>query len=352
MRRFWATKRLYTRVHSDEILTEAWRKVRANSQVAGVDGLTVPQFESRLFMKLKEVQRELETRRYTPQAVKRLSLPKPDGRRRAVGILTVRDRIVQRAALEVIQPLFEVDFEESSYGFRPGRSLEGALEQVGRWIEQGYPWALDLDIDSFFDRIPVDRLYRRIRAKLHDRELLRLIRTWLELSALSSERRGWGFRRRERRRGVLQGSALSPLWANIYLDQFDKRARRAKMKTVRYADDILILTASQQEAKAALKWADRLLGALGLALNPHKTSLAHAEKGFDFLGQRVQLRPSDDSSEPDRMRMDLPESGAEPSESNGQAPRRHTPMAESLLTLDGDGDEEEEEEWDDDPLSD
>ncbi len=355
MRRFWSTKRLYRRVHSDEVLTEAWRKVRANSQVAGVDGVTIPQFESRLFMKLKGLQRELETRKYTPQAVKRLSLPKADGRRRMLGILTVRDRIVQRAVLEVIQPRFEAEFEESSYGFRPGRSIEDALEQVRRWVEQGYSWSLDLDIASFFDRIPLDRLYRQIRAKLHDRELLRLIRTWLELGRLNSEQRGWGFWRRERRRGVLQGSALSPLWANIYLDRFDKRARQAKLKTVRYADDILILSPGRPEAKAALKWADHLLGRLGLALNHHKTSLVHAEKGFDFLGQRVQLCPADDPGDSGRVQIGRPQSGSDgaialpaavPATGNGQRPR----AAESVMILE-EKDEEKGEEWDDDALS-
>lgn len=351
--RLFNKQRLYCRVHSDEVLTEAWRAVRASSQAAGIDGVTVPQFESRVFINLKRLQHELADRTYTPQAVKRLSLAKTDGRRRMVGILTVRDRIVQRAVLEVIQPIFEADFEEISYGYRPGRSIEGALDHTRLLVQQGYVWAVDLDIESFFDRISINPLYRAIRDRLQDRALLRLIDAWLELGALSVEQRGlW---RRTQRRGLLQGSVLSPLFANIYLDRFDKLARQARLKIIRYADDILILARSREEADAALAWARRVLCTLKLELNRSKTTISHAAKGFDFLGHRLRLCGSNDRSELEGAKVEilgssvegtLPHSGSSMSSEDEQGQEFTEADMESVLIAD----DEEGDEWDDDLL--
>ena len=280
--------RLYRRVYSDDNLTEAWHKVKSNSVAPGVDGVTIPQFQRYLFSNLKVLQRDLQKRRYRPQPVKRTYISKPDGSRRPLGVLTVRDRIVQRAVLNVIEPLFEADFEETSCAFRPGRSVEMALEQVVRLADQGYQWAVDLDIKSFFESINLKKLYSFIAEKVKDRELRRIIRSWLEVETASVGRDG--LLRREKPRGLLQGGIISPLFANIYLDRFDKMAHKRGLKLVRYADDILILCRSERQARRNLKIAHKLLTKLDLELNPRKTQILHVEKGLRFLGETLLLK--------------------------------------------------------------
>lgn len=281
---------LYKQVYADDTLTEAWRKVRVGTDMAGVDGVTVPQFQARLFANLKSLQNDLHRRRYTAQPVKRLSIPKPDGTKRPLGILTVRDRIVQRAVLQVIEPLFEAEFEECSHGFRKGRSIHTALAQLTRLINLGYGWIVDFDIASCFEMINTTRLYKYITQSLKNDELRRLIQAWIEMEAASAERPG---RRRQREiRGILQGGILSPLFANIYLDRFDKAALKRGLKLVRYADDGLVCCRSQQDAQAALKVVQKLLAKLDLAINPRKTAVQHVEKGFDYLGERLFLKYS------------------------------------------------------------
>ena len=278
-------KKLYRQVYSDENLTEAWHKVKSNSDAAGVDGVTVAQFQRYLFSNLKALQRDLQKRSYRPQPVKRIHISKPDGSKRPLGILTVRDRIVQRAVLNVIEPLFEADFEATSYAFRPGRSVEMALEEVARLVNQGYSWVVDLDIEDFFESINLERLYSFIAKKVKDRELRRIIRRWLEVETVSIEKNG--LFRKERSRGLLQGGVISPLFANIYLDRFDKQARKKGLKVVRYADDILILCRTEREARKGLKIARKLLAKLDLELNPQKTRILHVEQGLRFLGETL-----------------------------------------------------------------
>lgn len=286
---------LYKQVYADDTLTEAWRKVRLGTDLAGVDGETVAQFQARLFANLKALQQDLRRRRYTPQAVKRLTIPKPDGTKRPLGILTVRDRIVQRAVLLVVEPLFDDGFEECSHGFRKGRSIHTALTQVTRLINLGYGWIVDFDIAACFDMINTKLLYTFITQRLKNDELRRLLWAWIEMEAASVERSGR--RRKRERRGILQGGILSPLFANIYLDRFDKATLKRGLKLVRYADDGVICCRTQQDAAAALKVVDKLLGKLELATNPRKTAIQHVEKGFDYLGGRFFLKYNDHGKE-------------------------------------------------------
>jgi len=280
--------KLYRQLYSDKNLTEAWRKVRVNSDAPGVDGMTVQQFGARLFLNLKALQRDLEKQRYYPQPIKRIYISKSDGTRRPLGILTVRDRIVQRALLQVIEPVFEDRFEECSYGFRKGRSVQMAIDQVARLANQGHRWVADLDIASFFENINTKRLYGFIKAKIRERELRRIISAYLELEIVKVEK--GGALRKEESRGVLQGGILSPLFANIYMDRFDKLALKQSLKLVRYADDILILCRSKPEAEKALKTARKILKKLGLELNPKKTQIGHLEKQMRFLGENLFLK--------------------------------------------------------------
>jgi len=287
-------KRLYRSVCSDENLTEAWHKVKTKSSgTAGINRISVAQFQRYLFQKLKSLQQDLQERRYRPQPAKLVYIRKDNGDKRPIGILTVRDRIVQRAVLNVIDPLFEAEFDNSSYGFRPGRSVQMALEHLSKLVNQGYLWAVKLDIHQCFESIDLRLLQRIIARRINDRRLRKLIRSWLMIEPLQR-----GFHVEEQRtrptKGLLQGSPLSPLLANAYLDQFDKRARRKQLRMVRYADDIVILCQTQAETKKALKQARVILASLGLTLNPHKTRILRVEEGLSFLGATLEFQTGED----------------------------------------------------------
>ena len=287
MLRFGRSK-LYDQIYTDDALTEAWRKVKSGTAVAGVDEITVPMFEVRLFVNLKAVQDELRRRQYYPQPVKRFYLPKADGSKRPVGILTVRDRIVQRALLNVLDPVIDPHFEECNHGFRKGRSVQTALDQVGRLVQQEYAWLVDVDITAYFEHINTSRLFKILKAHLSDRELLRVLRAILDVETVVAERLGvW---QSVTSRGILQGGVLSALFANLYLDQFDKQALQHGLKHVRYGDDLVICCRSKREAEATLKRVTKLLAKMGLEVNPRKTMIVHAEKGIHFLGERLFLK--------------------------------------------------------------
>jgi len=280
--------RLYKQVYADDTLTEAWRHVRTGTDQAGVDGVTVVQFQARLFANLKALQATLMQQRYYPQPVKRISIPKADGTRRPLGILSVTDRIVQRAVCLTIEPLFDAGFEECSHGFRRGRSVHTALDQVVRLINLGYGWLVDLDIADCFDRINTALLFTFIKDTLKDAELRRIIWAWLEAETVAVERQG--FLRKQAARGLLQGGILSPLFANVYLDRFDKMVLKQGLKLVRYADDCLFCCRSKADADAALAYAHKCLARLDLAVNARKTTIYHAEKGLHYLGERLLLK--------------------------------------------------------------
>lgn len=298
--------KLYRQAYSDENLTEAWHHIHQGSEAAGSDGITITQFQRHLFSRMKALQQQLAERRYHPQPIRRFFVPKAKGDQRPVGILTVQDRIVQRAVLQVIEPLFEADFEECSFGYRPGRSPQMAIERLVERTQRGLTWVVDLDIRSFFDRVNVRLLESFIFKKLSDRELRRLIHSWLDAQVLTVERTGW--LRCLKRRGILQGGILSPLFANVYLDQFDKMAMKHGLKHIRYADDILLLCSTQSLAHKALKSAERLLAKLDLELNPAKTEIVNATEGLRFLGQSVLLSKWNEQNTPPEG---APDGGAE-----------------------------------------
>ena len=281
-RRFHA---LYDKVYRRDILRRAWEEVRTNGGAAGVDGQTIRDVERHGVDEfLTRLTSELQEGKYRPRGVRRVLIPKADGRQRALGIPTVKDRVVQAAAKVVLEPIFEADFHDSSYGFRPKRSAHQAVEQVRQGVNSGRDWVVDADIEACFDRIDHDVVLERMGRRISDRRMLKLVRQWLTAGVVID-----GVKH-PTERGVPQGGVISPLLANIVLDELDQGWEREHGRTgwwVRYADDFVILCRTQATAVMALAWVGTQLTHLGLTLQPTKTRIVEVgdgRQGFEFLG--------------------------------------------------------------------
>ena len=272
---------LIDKVWSVSNLRAAWARVARNNGAAGVDHVTVEMFEQRLEANLATLSDQLRTGNYRSQAVRRHSIPKTGGTERPLGIPTVRDRVVQGALRQVLEPIFERDFAQHSYGFRPGRGCKDALRRVDQLLKAGYTHVVDADLKSYFDTIPHDKLMAVVEKKVADGRVLKLIESFLAADVME------GLSRWTPESGSPQGAVVSPLLSNIYLDELDHLMSQHGHEMVRYADDFVILCRSSQEAQAALETVRQWTAQAGLSLHPDKTRIADAGiEDFEFLGYR------------------------------------------------------------------
>lgn len=274
---------LIDKVYAMDNLRAAAARVEANRGAAGVDNVSIKKFKRHRDDRLERAARWLREDSYRPRAVKRVWIPKPGKReKRPLGIPTVVDRVVQTALRNVIEPIFERDFAEHSYGFRPNRGCKDALRRVDALLRQGYTHVVDADIKAYFDSIPHDRLMSLVEAKVSDGRVLALIRSYLEQEVMETSK-NW-----TPTKGTPQGGVISPLLANIYLDPLDHLMASRGYQMVRYADDFVLLCRSREEAEEALELVQEWTREMGLCLHPDKTKITTWQQGFDFLGYRFQ----------------------------------------------------------------
>ena len=270
---------LIDKVYALPNLTAAWHRVQANAGAAGVDHVTVDDFAADLEANLRKLAAALREGTYRPQAIRRTYIPKPDGTQRPLGIPTVRDRVVQTAVRQVLEPIFERTFAEQSYGFRPGRSCRQALRRVDQLLQDGHEHVVDIDLQSYFDTIPHARLLERIQQQAADGRVLQLLASFLEQGVLD------GLQEWTPEEGTPQGAVISPLLANVYLHPLDQLLAEQGLALVRYADDSVILCRTPAAARRALAIVQQWVAANGLTLHPTKTRLVDVRQdGFDFLG--------------------------------------------------------------------
>ena len=296
---------LIDKVYRAETLKAAWDKVRKNAGAAGVDGQSVKQFGFRAEVYLAELEQALKSGEYRPEPIKRVEIPKAGGKLRPLGIPVVKDRIVQTALKMVIEPIFEHEFEESSYGFRPQRGCKDALREVYKLIKQGFTHVVDADLESFFDTIPQAALMRRIEERINDGRVLELVGLFLSQDIIQ------GMKRWTPTGGTPQGAVISPLLANVYLHPLDRQMKQKDYRMVRYADDFVVLCRTAEQAQAVLEEVKSWVEQNGLRLNEDKTHVGdcrQAGQGFEFLGYRFEagrrwVRPKSFKALRERIRI-------------------------------------------------
>jgi RNA-directed DNA polymerase len=280
---------LYDKLFLAHVLEQAYKRCKANAGSPGIDDMTYADVEVYGRGKfLGEIQEELRRRTYKPQAVKRVWIEKENGGERPLGIPTIKDRVVQQACKMVIEPIWEADFSDSSYGYRPKRSAKGAVREIKRALKEGKDEVYDADLSKYFDTIPHDKLERALKERIADPRILHLIRLWLKTPIVEEDGKYTGGK--SNRRGTPQGGVISPLLANIYLHLLDRIVNKAggyfdkrEIKMIRYCDDFILM--SKQIQQEAIERLDSYLSRMGLVTNKEKSKKVKArEEPFDFLG--------------------------------------------------------------------
>lgn len=292
-RRFHA---LYDKVYRKDVLLEAWKRVKANGGAGGIDHISIADVEEYGVDKfLQEIQQELIDGKYHPKPVRRTYIPKGNGEERPLGIPIIKDRVVQMAVKLVIEPLFEADFLECSYGFRPKRSAHQALDRIRKDTNRKGWWIVDADIKGYFNNINHDKLMLMVKQRISDRRILKMIWKWLKAGVMEDGKY------MESELGSPQGGVISPLLANIYLHYFDLKWElhyKHLGKLIRYCDDFVIICRTKKEAEHALKAVKSIMQRLELELHPDKTKLVNmwnGNEGFDFLGFHHRRKVSETS---------------------------------------------------------
>ncbi len=278
---------LYDKIQRMDVLKEAWESVMKNGGSPGIDGTTIEKLKKDgIDLLLKEIQSELKARTYTPSPLKRIYIPKANGKKRPLSIPTVKDRITQTAIKIIIEPIFEIQFEPNSFGFRPNKSAHDAVDEIVKYLNYGCEHVIDADISQCFDNIDKHKLMEQVARRISDGAMLHIIRLFLDAGIMEDNEV------HSQDKGTPQGSPLSPLLANIYLDQLDKQWKASGLESryredahlIRYADDVLILIGGNPQYPYTKL--QNIIEDLGLTLNATKTRIVKAEEGFDFLGFR------------------------------------------------------------------
>lgn len=269
---------LYDKVLQEKRLREAFFAVKKNGGTGGIDRQTISSFQEHLATHIPELSRLLIAKTYRPLPVRRVYIPKTDGKKRPLGIPAIRDRVVQQSVTSLLSPIFERTFHDASYGFRPHRSCHQAIAKIEQYLQEGYAWVVDADIQDFFGTIDHELLLDTVNTQIADGSVLALIRKFLEAGVMEEGRVT------QQVSGTPQGGVISPLLSNIYLNAFDWEMAKKGYKLVRYADDWIVLAKTQEEAERALRDAGEILTRKKLTLHPTKTRIVHHRDGFAFLG--------------------------------------------------------------------
>ncbi|MFZ2253541.1 MAG: group II intron reverse transcriptase/maturase [Minisyncoccia bacterium] len=277
---------LIDKIYDINNLGTAWEKVKSNRGCAGVDSQSVHDFQLQENRYISEIQRMLKNGVYKTMPVLRRFIPKTDGKLRPLGIPTVKDRVVQQATKNVMEPIFEMKFLGCSYGYRPNKSTHQAVREIRKYMQQGYTWVIDADVERFFDSVNHKLLMSLVAEEISDGKVLGLIESWLEAGVMNEGKT------EETVVGTPQGGVVSPLLANIYLHEMDKQVNAiAGVRLVRYADDFVILCKTKDAAERMLRQVRDFLTGLKLRLNETKTKIVNVKKdGFEFLGFRLKMR--------------------------------------------------------------
>jgi len=271
---------LIDKIYNMDNLENAWKQVKSNKGCAGIDKQSIQDFQRHSDQHLREIQRAVRNGTYKATPVLRMFIPKRDGRFRPLGIPTVKDRVLQQATKNVIETIFEMKFLDCSYGYRPDKSAHQAVEQIRNYIQQGYWWVIDADVERFFDSVDHTLLMSLVAEEISDGKVLGLVEAWLTAGVMNQGEI------EETNVGTPQGGVISPLLANIYLHELDKQVTKLEeVRLVRYADDMVILCKTKKEAERTLKQVEEILAGLKLRLNKEKTKIVNVNKeSFGFLG--------------------------------------------------------------------